>query len=88
MMADHIAASQAADRIGLHDAYHDVMVSVTNKTPVAASVVMRIVEDEAGFRDHVAAFVRVLHDLTLPPHAAWMAAPIQRTAALFARALG
>ncbi len=88
MMADHIAASQAADRIGLHDAYHDVMVSVTNKTPVAASVVMRIVEDEAGFRDHVAAFVRVLHDLTLPPHAAWMADPIQRTAALFARALG
>ena len=88
LMADHIAASQAADRIGLHDAYHDVMVSVTNKTPVAASVVMRIVEDEAAFRDHVAAFVGALRDLTLPPHAAWMAEPIGRTAALFAQALG
>jgi hypothetical protein len=49
---------------------------------------MRIVEDEAGFRDHVAAFVGVLRDLTLPTHAAWMAEPVRRTAALFARALG
>jgi hypothetical protein len=88
LMADHIAASEAADRIGFHDAYHDVMVSVTNKTPVAASVVMRITENEAAFRDHVAHFIAALRALALPAHAAWMAEPIRRTTALFERALG
>jgi hypothetical protein len=88
MMEDHITASDFADRCGLHDAYHDVMVSVTNKTPAAASVVSRIVEDEEAFRGHVAAFVAALRGLSLPAHAAWIAKPIRQTAALFERALG
>lgn len=87
-MADHHAASAEADRLGLRDGYYDVVVSATNKTPVSASVVARIVDDEAGFRRHVERFVGELGGLDLPAAAAWMREPIARTAALFARALG
>ncbi len=87
-LADHIQASTTADRLRLVDAYHDVMISVTNKTPVSASVIARIVDDEAAFRGHVAAFVDALNDLRLPAHALWMGEPLRQTAALFARALG
>jgi len=88
MLADHADASATADRIGLTDAYHDVMLSVTNKTPVSASVVMRIVDDAGAFRRHVEAFVRALRDLHLPADSSWMAHPIRQTADLFQRALG
>jgi hypothetical protein len=87
-MADHHTASAEADRLGLTDVYYDVMVSATNKTPVSASVVTRIVEDEAKFRAHVGAFVTALRDLVLPPHALWMHDPIRRTIDLFVRVLG
>ena len=87
-LADHDNASEEADRLGLRDIYYDVMLSVTNKTPVSASVVARIVEDEAKFRLHTAAFVAALRNLVLPPHAFWMRDPIVRTADLFARAIG
>jgi len=88
MLADHADASATADRIGLTDAYHDTLLSVTNKTPVSASVLMRITNDPAVFRHHVEAFVRALRTLDLPPHAHWMADPIRQTANLFQRALG
>ena len=87
-LADHFDASATAERLGLRDAYHDVMVSVTNKSPVAASVVARIVQDPVAFRAHVAAFVMALRGLDVPPQAGWMAAPIAGTAELFERALG
>jgi hypothetical protein len=87
-LADHITASAEAEGMGLRDAYHDVLVSVTNKTPVSASVLARITSDPASFRQHVAGFVAALRGLRLPAHAAWMAVPIGRTADLFARALG
>ncbi len=88
MLADHADASATADRIGLTDAYHDTMLSVTNKTPVSASVVMRLGDDADSFRRHVEAFVHALRDLDLPPDAHWMASPIRQTADLFQRALG
>jgi hypothetical protein len=87
-LADHIEASAAADRLALRDAYHDVMISVTNKTPVSASVIARILEDESSFRRHVAHFKTALESLSLPPHALWMREPVRQTASLFARALG
>ena len=87
-LADHIAASEAAERLGLSDRYYEVMVSATNKSPVSASVLARILQDEAAFRRHVAAFVAALRELALPTHAAWMEVPVARTADLFARALG
>ena len=87
-MADHHNASDTADRLGLLDGYHDVMVSATNKSPVAASVLRRIVDDEAAFRGHVRAFVEALRGVVLPRHAAWMNEPVRRTAELFARAVG
>jgi len=86
-LADHILASEAAERLGLRDAYHDVMVSATNKTPVSASVVARIIDDEAAFRRHVVAFVASLRALVLPEHASWMGDPLRRTVTLFERAL-
>jgi hypothetical protein len=51
-------------------------------------VIARIVDDEDGFRRHVANFVTALETLFLPPHAFWMREPVRQTAALFARALG
>lgn len=88
MLADHATASETADRIGLADAYHDVILSVTNKTPVSASVLMRIDDDVAAFRRHVARFAAALRDLDLPEDAGWMRVPIGQTARLFERALG
>jgi len=87
-LSDHMRASRAAEPLGLLDAYHDVMISVTNKTPVSASVIARITRDETLFRAHVEAFVSALQGLRLPPDAAWMREPVRRTASLFSRALG
>jgi hypothetical protein len=87
-LADHQTASDTADRLRLRDVYYDVMVSATNKSPVSASVIRRIVEDEAKFRRHVRAFLDALRDVVLPPHAAWLRDPVRDTADLFARALG
>ena len=86
-LCDHLAASAAAGAMGLVDAYCDTMLSATNKSPVAASVLERILADEDRFATHVAAFVAALRGLDLPGHAAWMREPIARTAALFAAAL-
>ena len=88
LLSDHITASAEADRRGLRDRYHDVMVSATNKTPVSASVIARLPSDPAAFRQLVCGFVSSLRGLSLPDHAAWMHDPIQRTADLFVRALG
>jgi hypothetical protein len=88
MLADHIVASETADRIGLRDAYHDVILSATNKTPVSVSVLMRIVTEREDFRGHVEAFVKTLRGLQLPASALWMAKPVVKTAELFERALG
>lgn len=88
VLADHIDASAAAGYLGLVDAYHEVMVSVTNKTPAAASVLPLIARDPDAFRSHVERFIAGLRELPLPPHSAWMRGPIDRTADLFARALG
>jgi len=87
-MSDHMSASDAADRLGLRDVYHETLLSVTNKSPASASVIIRILEEETRFRSHVAAFVATLRGLMLPPHARWLREPIARTAELFARALG
>jgi hypothetical protein len=87
-MADHHTASAEADRLGLTDGYHDVILSATNKTPVSASVVERITQDAFAFRRHVVMFVAALQGLALPSDAAWMHEPVMRTADLFACALG
>lgn len=87
VLSDHITASAAADAMGLNDVYCDTMLSVTNKSPVAASVVARILADEDRYVAHVGAFVASLRGLVLPEHAGWMRLPIERTAALFAAAL-
>jgi hypothetical protein len=87
MLADHADASATAARIGLMDAYYDTLLSVTNKTPVSASVLMRIVDDANAFRRHVEAFVHALSALDLPPRERWMATPMRQTADLFNRAL-
>ena len=85
-LSDHITASAEAGRLGLQDHYHDVMVSVTNKTPVSASVVARLPDGPAAFAQHVQDFVASLRRIDLPSHAMWMRDPIEATASLFARA--
>ena len=87
-LSDHITASSEADRLGLQDRYHDVMVSVTNKSPASASVVARLPSDPAAFAGIVRAFVGSLRGVVLPGHATWMAEPIRRAANLFERVLG
>ena len=86
--ADHHAASKEADRQELTDAYHDVVVSATNKTPVSASVIQHILTDKEKFQRHVQAFVAGLERLALPPGAAWMREPVRLTVDLFAFVLG
>jgi hypothetical protein len=88
VLSDHVAASAAADSLGLIDAYHEALVSVTNKTPVAASVIARIAEDQDAFRRDVSAFVATLRNVMLPHHSSWMCEPIRLTADLFARTIG
>jgi hypothetical protein len=83
-MSDHMEASDEADRLGLRDAYHETMVSVTNKSPASASVITKLLEEDTQFRSHVDAFAGVPRRLVLPPHARWMRQPIARTADLFA----
>jgi hypothetical protein len=87
MLADHINASNTADRIGLCDAYHEVILSATNKTPVSVSVLMRIVKEGEQYRRHVELFVAAVRALEVPADADWLVAPIARTAALFEQAL-
>jgi hypothetical protein len=87
MLADHASASATASRIGLRDAYHPVIVSATNKTPVSASVLMRIAEEGEAYRRHVKGFVTHLRNLYIPKGANWMREPIAATTNLFSRAL-
>jgi hypothetical protein len=85
MLADHATASATAARIGLRDAYHPVIVSATNKTPVSASVLMRIAEEGRSFRRHVDGFIESLRNLDPPPGADWLREPAAATLALFER---
>jgi hypothetical protein len=86
MLADHANASANAARICLRDAYHPVILSATNKTPVSASVLMRIAREGESYRRHVNDFVAALRKLALPADAAWLRKPIAATIALFDRA--
>ena len=88
VMVEHKDASAAAAALGLIDGYYDVIVSATNKTPVAASVMESMALDADAFRGRVAAFVTMGRALGLPPGAAWMAEPLRQTVKLFERALG
>lgn len=88
VMVEHKDASAAADALGLIDCYYDVIVSATNKTPVAASVMESMALDADAFRNRVRDFVGMARALPLPPGAAWMAESLRMTRELFERALG
>jgi len=88
VLIEHKDASAAADALGLIDCYHDVMVSATNKTPVAASVMEMLPLDAGAFRREVGRFVAMARTLVLPDAAAWMAEPLSRTSDLFTRVMG
>ena len=88
VMVEHKDASAAASALGLIDCYYDVIVSATNKTPVAASVMESMPLDADAFRDRVEDYIKMARALGLPPGAGWMAEPLRQTVELFERALG
>lgn len=88
VLVEHKDASAAAAALGLIDCYYDAIVSATNKTPVAASVMESMALDAGAFRQRVVDFLTMARGLALPPGAEWMAEPLRQTRDLFERALG
>jgi hypothetical protein len=87
-LSDHIWGSDAADRHGLVDEYHDIIVSATNKTPCSASVIPQLLKDKSAFIRLVENYVGSLRQVQLSPGTEWCAGPIDASANLFESALG
>ena len=86
-LKDHVLGSTYATQAGLGDAWCDVLVSATNKTPCSANTIGQLLLDASGYRAFVQDYVATLRGLTIPPEEAWLHEPIAAAAALFSEVL-
>jgi hypothetical protein len=72
-MKDHVIASDYANKRGLHDCYVDRIVSVTAKTPCAASMLTSLFAPAANAKEIVRSYVDTLRALAIPVGFEWIA---------------
>jgi hypothetical protein len=84
-MKDHVMGSDYANKRGLHDCYVDRIVSVTAKTPCAASMVTSLFAPGAKAKEIVRSYVDTLRALTIPAGSEWIAAGVGELIDLFSQ---
>lgn len=83
----HVDASHHADACGIPDAYHDLLVSATMKSP-ASAISIKQLDDPVAFRTSIRQFVTRLGGLAIPDAAGWTRAPVREVVELFTALLG
>ena len=86
-MQDHITASAYGERLRLIDRQIGVIVSASNKTPCAASVLPGVVARDEDFTRAIAHYVRTARAETIPAEVGWIREPLAATIALFSEVL-
>jgi hypothetical protein len=84
-MKDHVMASDYANKCGLYDGYVDRIVSVTAKTPCAASMVPLLFAPGAKAREIVRGYVDTLQALVIPAGFEWIAGGVGGLIDLFSQ---
>jgi hypothetical protein len=84
-MKDHVIASDYANKRDLHDCYVDRIVSVTAKTPCAASMVTSLFAPGANARGIVRGYVDTLRALPIPAGFEWIAGGVGGLIDLFSQ---
>jgi hypothetical protein len=83
-LKDHILGSVYANRQDLHDAYFDVLISATNKTPCSANIIGELPANQTQYRAFVRRYVDNLRRLEIPSELRWLNEPLDKTIELFA----
>jgi hypothetical protein len=84
-MKDHVVGSQYANKRGLRDHYVDRIISVTAKTPCAASMVASLFAPAANAKEVVRGYVENLKSLTIPTGFEWIGSGVNDLIELFAQ---
>ena len=84
-MRDHVVGSDYANRRGLRDCYVDRIVSVTAKTPCAASMIASLFAPAANAKEIVRGYVDTLRSLIIPAELEWIGSGISDLIELFSQ---
>lgn len=85
-MKDHVLASRYFHTQRLTNLYIDRIISITNKTPAAASM-LRLIQNEQLFVNYVAAYIRHVERVRWPDELHWARKPVSQTLYLFREVL-
>lgn len=83
LLKDHVLGSIYADQQQLRDAYFDVIISATNKTPCSANTIGALLSNRQEYRAFIHRYVSNLRGLHIPPEVTWMIEPLEATLRLF-----
>ncbi len=83
-MKDHMHASAYADEQEFTDAYFDILISATNKTPCSAQHIGRLPSHMHQYRAFIRRYVENLGQLKVPRELDWLSEPLSATIRLFA----
>ena len=83
-MKDHMHASTYADQQEFTDAYFDILISATNKTPCSAQHLGRLPSRMHEYRAFIRRYVQNLGRLKVPQELDWLHEPLNATIRLFA----
>jgi hypothetical protein len=84
---DHITASSTAEKLGVNDQWHDVILSATNKSPCSATILPGILKNKDEFSDVVRRYVETIRNIHLPDKASWCGGYLEEAALLFEEVL-
>jgi hypothetical protein len=84
-MKDHVIGSDYANKRGLRDCYVDRIVSVTAKTPCAASMVASLFAPGAKAKETVVSYIDTLKSLTIPAGFEWIGSGVRDLIDLFSQ---
>lgn len=80
---DHVEASSYADAHNFPDAYHDVLISATAKTPCSAGKLASMPVDPSAYIASTRHYVEKLEGLSLTGELSWCREPLAATVNLF-----
>lgn len=87
-LVEHTAASETAAALSFTDLQVDKIISVTSKTPCAASWLFKLPDNKAAFDRYIMNYVETLETTQIPAELQWIEAPLRKTLELFRSACG
>jgi hypothetical protein len=84
-LKDHVLGSIHADQQNFRDAYFDVLIGATNKTPCSANTIGALPADRAAYRAFIVRYVENLRRLEIPPGLGWVSDSLDETIKLFGK---